>query len=415
MKKILILFHNNFLDNTLGCNSYLFEIVRYLKSRGCQIDFFSTDRVWDNFANFDELNAKHGGLITNFFLHRECSAKPSPQMTVTERKFPSARFCLFSIRRTRVSPMAVSDETEGFGWVTPETGTALQKVIDEQDYDFIHVHYIQMAEVLKYVKIPSRTRCIYGAQDALYLMMGYYQSGMPGLLSVLPRELEVLRLFQRAFCISYDEMRMFKLLLPQTDFRFVPHMLSRRTLPEREKTVDVLFLGFMNPHNKDAVKWFVEKVMPFRERDWKVAVCGRVWWSFDKDEPGFNAVAAQAGVCRIEFAEDLDELYAGTLVSIVPLLGGTGMKIKTVDSMARGIPVVSTSYGVDGFPDKLENGCLVADDPKAFAAHIDHLLGDAEFYESQRQKTISYFENHLCRDVVAPVIDELFELNGEEK
>ena len=415
MKKILILFHNNFLDNTLGCNSYLFEIARHLKNRGCQVDFFSTDRVWDNFATFDELNAKHGGLITNFFLHRSKHPKGPLPAAITERKYPSERFGLFSIRRTTISPVSDALQAEGFGWMTPATGAELQKVIDEHDYDIIHVHYIQTAEVLKHVRIPPRTRCIYGAQDALYLMMGYYQFGISGLLSVLPRELEVLRLFQSAFCISYDEMRMFKLLLPQVDFRFVPHMLPRRVLPEREKTVDVLFLGFMNPHNKEAVKWFVEKVMPFRKTVWKVAVCGRVWWSFDKDEPGFNALAAQVGVRRIEFAEDLDELYAETRISIVPLLGGTGMKIKTVDSMARGVPVVSTSYGVDGFPDKLENGCLVADDPKTFAAHIDHLLGDAEFYESQRRKTIAYFENHLSRDVVAPVIDELFELNGEGK
>ena len=98
-------------------------------------------------------------------------------------------------------------------------------------------------------------------------------------------------------------------------------------------------------------------------------------------------------------------------MSICPLLGGTGMKIKTIDSMARGIPVVSTSYGVDGFPDKLENGCLVADTPEEFSAHIDRMLSDDAFYANQRKKMIAYFDAHLSRDVVAPVLDDIFELN----
>ena len=404
MKKVLIIYHNNFLNNTLGCNSYIFEVVRHLKSRGCQIDFFSTDKVWDNFADFDDWNRKHGGIVTNFHLHRSGASAPTESFCFGERRYLQLwKFCLCSVKK------ACSHEQ--FGWVTPQAGMELQEMLDANHYDFVHVHYIQMAEILRYVRVPPGTELIYGAQDALYLMMGYYQFGLQGLLHVLPRELEVLKLFRKVFCISYDEMRFFKLLLPEIDFRFVPHMLPRRSLPSRKKIYDVLFLGFMNPHNKDAVKWFAEKVMPLAKRKWRVAVCGRVWWSFDKDEPSFNDFARKLGIERIEFAEDLDELYAKTRMSICPLLGGTGMKIKTIDSMARGIPVVSTSYGVDGFPDKLENGCLVADNPKDFAAHIDRMLADMAFYDRQCKKTRDYFDAHLCSKVVSPVLDDMFGLN----
>ena len=396
MKKILIIFHNNFLNNTLGCNSYIFEIARHLKSRGCQIDFFSTDRVWNNFDDFDCCNSKHGGIVSNFHLNKS--------EAVEKRYLQIGKFCLCSIKRDSVS-------SDGFGWVTRHAGAELQRMLDENDYDFVHVHYIQMAEILKYVKISSRTKLVYGAQDALYIMMGYYQSGLRGMMSILPREMEILKLFDKVLCISYDEMRMFRLLLPETDFRFIPHMLSRKVLPQRDKAYDVLFLGFKNPHNKEGVKWFVEKVMPFAERKWRVAVCGRVWEAIDKDEPGFVDFARMRGVVRIDFADDLDELYAQTRMSICPLLGGTGMKIKTIDSMARGIPVVSTSYGVDGFPDKLENGCLVADTPEEFSAYIDRMLSDDVFYANQRKKMIAYFDAHLSRDVVAPVLDDVFELN----
>lgn len=408
MKKVLILYHNNFLNNTLGCNSYIFEIVKHLKSRGCVIDFFSTDKVWDNFGDFDEWNKKHGGVVSNLYLHRSSPTAQAEGVLFNEKRyFQMGRFCLCSVKKRHAS--------EQFGWVTKEAGINLQQILDENSYDIIHVHYIQMAEILRYVKIPKSTKLIYGAQDALYLMQGYYQFGIPGLLSVLPKELEILKLFDKAFFISYDEMRMFKTLLPGRDFRFVPHTLPRKLLPETEKIYDVLFLGFMNPHNKDAVKWFVEKVMPLARKRWRVAICGRVWWSFDKDEPEFNNVARNLGIERIEFAEDLDELYAKTHMSICPLQGGTGMKIKTIDSMSRGVPVVSTSYGVDGFPDKLENGCLVSDCPENFAAYIDRMIEDKSFYDKQCRKTAEYFDAHLNRNVVEPVLDDIFCLDEEAR
>ena len=46
--------------------------------------------------------------------------------------------------------------------------------------------------------------------------------------------------------------------------------------------------------------------------------------------------------------------------------------------MNHGIPVVCTARGVDGFPDKTRNGCLVTDDPKEFASYINSLCTDEQ-------------------------------------
>ena len=153
--------------------------------------------------------------------------------------------------------------------------------------------------------------------------------------------------------------------------------------------------------------------MPLCRRHWRVTVCGRVWRWLDRDEPDVVREAKRAGVQRIDFAEDLDGLYARTRISVCPMQGGTGMKIKTVESMARGIPVVATVNGVDGFADKSENGCLVADSPAEFAAGMDRLLEVSAFYESRKRRMVEYFNRHFSRSVVGPVLDELFELDGE--
>ena len=71
------------------------------------------------------------------------------------------------------------------------------------------------------------------------------------------------------------------------------------------------------------------------------------------------------------------------------------MKIKVVEAMSYGIPVVCTSRGVDGLPDKTRNGCLVADDAAAFAGHINRLVCDTVFYKQCQQQVKDYFSTTL--------------------
>ena len=40
-KRILFVYHNNFLNNAIGCNNYFFQFVDYVKRQGCIVDYFS--------------------------------------------------------------------------------------------------------------------------------------------------------------------------------------------------------------------------------------------------------------------------------------------------------------------------------------------------------------------------------------
>ena len=76
------------------------------------------------------------------------------------------------------------------------------------------------------------------------------------------------------------------------------------------------------------------------------------------------------------------------------MLSGTGIKIKVIEALSYGIPVVTNRRGVDGLVNKKENGCLVSDDPKIFAEEITRLLKDEIFYNQMRDNAISYFKNN---------------------
>lgn len=153
---------------------------------------------------------------------------------------------------------------------------------------------------------------------------------------------------------------------------------------------------------------FLEKVYPLLKHKNNIWIVGKVINMLIQDGRFTPEKLAEAGINTIEFAQDLDELYARTKISIVPMFRGTGMKIKTIDAMSRGIPVVSTYLGVDGFPDKNKNGCLVTDKPEEFAAYIDKLLDDQTYYQKVQNEINDYFKNYLSAEKSSNVLDTCF-------
>lgn len=415
-KRVLLVYHTNFLNHDVGCNSYVFEMMSMLKSRGCAIDMFSIGDLWNTFDNFDELNKKYR-LIDKLYLYMPDRRKPAPRKTAVKEVLHKETFWLFGLplwvrRITERTEEQIPAMEFDFGWVNADCVEYFQQVVKNTHYDAVNVHYIQMAELIKYTEFDPDTRLIYSAQDASYMMNGFLPSGLDAMMWIMPREIKLMSLFHEVLCISADEKCFFEKLLPQQKFRHFPHSIKARTLPQKEKTIDALFLGFTNPHNVRGVIWFIDNVMPHVRRNVRVTICGKVWTVLDKDHPEHVRKAGELGIRRINYAPDLDELYAETRLSICPLQGGTGMKIKTLDSMARGIPVVTTDWGIDGFADKHDNGCILANEPEAFAAAINDLTENQEHYRQAVDATRKYFERYLSWEANVPVIDAAFRLKG---
>ena len=60
----------------------------------------------------------------------------------------------------------------------------------------------------------------------------------------------------------------------------------------------------------------------------------------------------------------------------MPLLTGGGTRLKVLEAMALGTPVVSTSKGIEGLDVTAGTEVLVGDSPEAFSAHVLRLLDD---------------------------------------
>jgi glycosyltransferase involved in cell wall biosynthesis len=86
------------------------------------------------------------------------------------------------------------------------------------------------------------------------------------------------------------------------------------------------------------------------------------------------ALPPRAGVSFTGYVDDIRPVVAQSWASIVPLRQGGGTRLKILESLALGTPVVSTSKGAEGLDVNDGENILLADEPREFAAKLTHLL-----------------------------------------
>jgi glycosyltransferase involved in cell wall biosynthesis len=153
--------------------------------------------------------------------------------------------------------------------------------------------------------------------------------------------------------------------------------------------------GGTNP-NLDAIVWFLRDVWPAVYRPGiSLHVYGGVgdmlrWNSRPQQQPGelettFPGIThfyesrsldigAQPGVVLHGFVPHLSQIYAYIDIAINPVRFGSGLKIKNMEALGCGIPLLTTSHGAGGLEAHVGQALLVADEPAGFAMQLDQLL-----------------------------------------
>ena len=152
-----------------------------------------------------------------------------------------------------------------------------------------------------------------------------------------------------------------------------PARVDARGFAERAGAVFTAgWLAGADSPNGDGLRWFARHVLPAVRSQ----LPGCVVMVTGADVPGSLRRFASPWLRFTGHVADLDALYASARVAVTPVRFGSGVKIKTVEALLRGVPVVATSCGAEGVPDDLLAGARVSDDPMTFASHLVELLGD---------------------------------------
>lgn len=382
--KILIIFHLNFLRKDMGCSNYVYEVAKLYKDLGYSVDFFTSNIVSDpyQFDYLEQLNARDN-LIDNFYM-------------------------------IRTLPNSSPKDSFDLGWGDQHVFNELYKIIQHNDYEYVDIHYIQWGGLFLNKPLSNKTKLIYHCHDTNFFQYFYQNNKSNNNFNEISKafnwELNVIKIFDKIFCISFDELLFWKKFFPKKDFYFMPQPLdAHEPKSKKNKSIDVLFLGHSNQFNLEGLLWFLKDIYPLLIKQFHITICGRVTKMLKEQYPKYYKTIQSLNFDLIEFVDDLNSLYDDTKVVIVPLQGGTGMKIKTIEAMSYGIPIVSTSFGVDGFPDKTNNGILVSDNPEEFANYLNKLLSDEDYYNNQLMKINEYYSQLFSRDLIKRMLKKALE------
>jgi glycosyltransferase involved in cell wall biosynthesis len=130
----------------------------------------------------------------------------------------------------------------------------------------------------------------------------------------------------------------------------------------------LLFVGSSASANVDGLDWFLAEIWPriLAERpDTKLTVAGSVCTAI---------TSTPVGVSLRGRVPDLTPLYRRADVVISPLRVGSGLKIKLIEALAHGKPVVGTTVTAQGVAHLLDGAVALADTPEAFASEVLSLL-----------------------------------------
>ena len=127
--------------------------------------------------------------------------------------------------------------------------------------------------------------------------------------------------------------------------------------------------------NLEAVVWCLKQVMP-RVREVRPDV--ELWVTGDTGDLPLDRMPNRDMVRFTGRLPDVKDAISGAAATVVPLLVGGGTRLKVLESMALGTPVVSTRRGVDGLAVEDGSHVLLGDTAEAFSAQVVRVLDDPE-------------------------------------
>jgi Glycosyl transferases group 1 len=148
--------------------------------------------------------------------------------------------------------------------------------------------------------------------------------------------------------------------------------------------INLLFCGANGLLNLLGIQWFIKNIYPnliFHNKTINLNIVGGIC-----DAIAERSLINHPNIKLSGFVENLDSEYFKAHIVIIPLIAGSGVKVKLLEAVTYKKPIVTTSIGIEGtnFPNL--DSISVADNPDRFAQKI-LMLVDQIINESEKTKT----------------------------
>ncbi|MGA2879349.1 MAG: glycosyltransferase [Bryobacteraceae bacterium] len=260
-------------------------------------------------------------------------------------------------------------------------GAQIERCLAGQHYAAAFVEQFWCAPYIQQIR-PSARQVILDVYNIESVWHGRMASSDGGLLAwshgrfaraALDLERYWLPQFDYILATSGNDEKLMQAIAAGARITVYPNALPHVVPPPRAERHEIVFSGNLEyAPNIAAVQFFHRNVWPALQSRWP-----KLRWKILGKNPGPSIRELAARDSSIEvtgFVEDAVAAIAQSQVAIVPLLAGSGTRIKILEAWAAGTPVVSTRVGAEGLEFRDREHLILADDAESFTAAVSELL-----------------------------------------
>lgn len=276
------------------------------------------------------------------------------QIEAARYSFEVVSFSTFADEAGRIAIVAATRvETHLRRWFVPEWQQAFRAAVDRLRPSVVMIEYVRLAYLVEEIGPGIVTLLdshdVMSARSISFLAFGLE----PSIGLSVEAEISLLRRFDFVLAISTPDQAWLRRFMRPASVVLVPFTTAAEPLaplPSGHGPTDrLVFAGTNAPANVRGLRWFVEFVWPYL-RDMRLVVFGEVGKSVPRDP-------------RIEIrgvVDSTDEIYEEYGVALNPVFVGGGLKIKSLEAISTGLPLVASREGLRGLENFVGEGVALA-------------------------------------------------------
>lgn len=244
---------------------------------------------------------------------------------------------------------------------------AIKKQLKLKRYDIIYFDFSQTFLYAKYIKHDCK---ILMSHDVIYQRYERrYNSKIINFMCLYSEKIALNCNYNKLYTFSEKDSNLIKLLYKSksepTTF-FINNNILNVNLNSIKTNYFVFFAMWQRNDNFEGLRWFIENVLPNIKTECAFKIIGMNLPSFFVKE-----IQKHKNVTYLGFVENPYEIISEAKALISPLFNGAGVKVKVIESLACGTPVIGTSLSFEGITSLTNRECIVANTKEDFVKSIE--------------------------------------------
>lgn len=263
----------------------------------------------------------------------------------------------------------------------------LREVLQNEEFDVVHVESVFLTPYVPLIRRHSKAKVILRAHNVEHMIWRHVAQSTRGplkrwylkhlSLALRAYEVEHLNDYDGVVSITQGDAESFKALGCRKPIVSIPFAIVPPAHPDMPVIPGSLFhIGAMDwMPNRDSIDWLLQKVWPTVHREVPEA---QLFLAGRKMPPHLMEEKIE-GVTIVGEVDDAARFIADKQINVVPLLSGSGIRVKIIEAMAAGKAVVTTTVGASGIEYTEGENLLIANTPEEFARQIKRLVEDEDY------------------------------------